>query len=645
MRSATSYFNGTLYRKTLARFWPLWGLWGLWGLGWLFLLPLNFLNSWLRYSRQSSSNALRFMLQDAENVPSLLSPGVFLALLFAILCAMAVFGYLYNSRSACWTHALPLRREALFTTQYLAGLSFLLLPLAAAGVLTAAVEVSFLPMEQWGTALSALLTWLLAQSGICLFFFSFAAFCAMFTGHILALPAFYFILNCLVSGLWALVDALMSEFFYGYWSSSGVLTVVEYLTPAHALSRAVNYGVGDEGNQLSSPVTVAVYALAGAALFLVSLYVYRRRHVETAGDVVSIPLVRPLFKYGVSFCVGLCFGMFTVVFFNFYSLTALIPFILLWSAVGYFAAEMLLKKSFRVFRAWKGAAVMAAVLLALCLGCLADVFGVASRVPAPGQVTSVEVMLDMGYPSDGGQTLSAYLDDPNQIQIITALHQAIVDNRDREGLDPDSDNDYTSAYLTYQLSNGSELRRRYAGVPIRAGDLDTPGTVAHAMQQLLADRELVATAYGFDKFLEDGRLTGAWLDRINNAKGELEYNIYVDDYAQELWDAVQQDFAEGTIGVRYLFDQGGDRLKGTYRTDLTFSLTAYRKPGSNQKDYSVQASPASYDIDETLSVTLTPNARHTLAVLEQTGIFKEGYSLAAHETADYDPAYPDTAAH
>ncbi len=642
MRSATSYFNGTLYRKTLARFWPLWGLWGV---GWLFLLPLNFLNSWLRYSRQSSSNALRFMLQDAENVPSLLSPGVFLALLFAILCAMAVFGYLYNSRSACWTHALPMRREALFTTQYLAGLSFLLLPLAAAGVLTAAVEVSFLPMEQWGTALSALLTWLLAQSGICLFFFSFAAFCAMFTGHILALPAFYFILNCLVSGLWALVDALMSEFFYGYWSSSGVLTVVEYLTPAHALSRAVNYGVGDEGNQLSSPVTVAVYALAGAALFLVSLYVYRRRHVETAGDVVSIPLVRPLFKYGVSFCVGLCFGMFTVVFFNFYSLTALIPFILLWSAVGYFAAEMLLKKSFRVFRAWKGAAVMAAVLLALCLGCLADVFGVASRVPAPGQVTSVEVMLDMGYPSDGGQTLSAYLDDPNQIQIITALHQAIVDNRDREGLDPDSDNDYTSAYLTYQLSNGSELRRRYAGVPIRAGDLDTPGTVAHAMQQLLADRELVATAYGFDKFLEDGRLTGAWLDRINNAKGELEYNIYVDDYAQELWDAVQQDFAEGTIGVRYLFDQGGDRLKGTYRTDLTFSLTAYRKPGSNQKDYSVQASPASYDIDETLSVTLTPNARHTLAVLEQTGIFKEGYSLAAHETADYDPAYPDTAAH
>ena len=45
-----------------------------------------------------------------------------------LVCAMAVFSYLYSSRSACMMHALPLRREALFLTQYLAGLSFLLLP-------------------------------------------------------------------------------------------------------------------------------------------------------------------------------------------------------------------------------------------------------------------------------------------------------------------------------------------------------------------------------------------------------------------------------------------------------------------------------------------------------------------------------------
>ena len=35
MRSATSYFNFTLFRKNLSRFWPIWGLYGL---IWLVLL-------------------------------------------------------------------------------------------------------------------------------------------------------------------------------------------------------------------------------------------------------------------------------------------------------------------------------------------------------------------------------------------------------------------------------------------------------------------------------------------------------------------------------------------------------------------------------------------------------------------------------
>ena len=38
MRSGTSFFNSTLYRKTMTRFWPLWALYGV---IWAFLIPLN----------------------------------------------------------------------------------------------------------------------------------------------------------------------------------------------------------------------------------------------------------------------------------------------------------------------------------------------------------------------------------------------------------------------------------------------------------------------------------------------------------------------------------------------------------------------------------------------------------------------------
>ncbi|MCI8304640.1 MAG: hypothetical protein HFF52_08440 [Lawsonibacter sp.] len=621
MRSATSYFNGTLYRKTMARFWPLWALWGL---GWMFLLPLRLLNLYFSYSAQHNASAHKQLLDAARNTPEVLTPCAILTLFFAVLCAMAVFGHLYNSRSACWTHALPLRREALFTTQYLAGLSFLLLPLAAAGVLTAIVEMSFLPVADWGEVLSALLVCLLAQSGVCVFFFSFAAFCAMFTGHILALPAFYFILNWLVAGILFLVDALLNEFYYGYIGTAAMYTVSEYCTPIAALGRAVNWRW--RYSSLESPETVAAYAAVGAALFFAALMVYRRRHVETAGDVVAVSVVRPVFKYGVAFCSGLAFGMFTAAFFNFMSLSTLIPCILVWTVIGYFAAEMMLKKSFRVWKAWKGGAAVTGVMLVLCLVCFLDLFGVVERVPDPGQVVSVRVDVDMGYPYDGGRTLSANLTDPAQIEKIVALHQAIVDNRDNEDRGADSDSDYTSAYLYYTLSGGGRLDRRYCSVPLCAEDLDTPGTVAFALMQLLDDRGLVARAYGFDGFLEDARLTSAYLDGVQlTSQEEYDAPVYLDDYRQELWDAVQQDFAEGNIGVRWPFGFNRTYQEHVYSARLIFEAAEnYSETAGEAGAYDKTVSSSR---SMSLGITLTPDARHTLAVLDKTGIFEEGYTL------------------
>ena len=617
MRSATSYFNGALYRKTLARFWPLWGLWGV---GWLFLFPLRLLTWYFEVSGWHSNDPRQDLLREAINLPNMLSPGVLLALGFAVLCAMAVFGYLYNGRSACWTHALPVRREALFTTQYLAGLSFLLLPLLAVGILTAIIEVSFLPMGDWNMALSALLTWLLAQSGMCLFFFSFAAFCAMFTGHILALPAFYFILNGLAAGLWFLLDALMREFYYGYVSASSVWTMVQWLTPVAALEDAVGWEYRD-GMELSSPGTVAVYALLGLILFSAALWVYRRRHVETAGDVVAVAIVRPVFKYGVSFCVGLSFGMFTAAFFNLYGSKTLTLCILVWAVIGCFAAEMLLKKSFRVLSAWKGAAVVAGVLLVICVVCFLDLFNIVGRVPAVNQVDSVDLDLWLGSPYDDGRRLDITLTDPEHIAMVTALHQAVVDNRDK---DSGYFGDYTTVYLHYTLSNGGKLNRDYSSVPIYEADLEVPGTVACAFQAFLEDRELVRKAYGFDTFLEDAILTTARLRTVKQDGGVT--SVYVNDFIQELWDAVQQDFDEGTIGLRFPFHENQKMVESLYQTSLIFGATdnaVVGRPGMEM------TKPANYELE----IYLTTNAKHTLAVLDKTGLWEEGYALYNWEDA------------
>ena len=106
-------------------------------------------------------------------------------------------------------------------------------------------------------------------------------------------------------------------------------------------------------------------------------------------------------------------------------------------------------------------------------------------------------------------------------------------------------------------------------------------------------------------------------------------SVYVDDYAQELWDAVLADFDEGTIGLRYPFDNSKDRKENTYITDLVFGATRNQVAGRP----GFEGTSAHYSNYE-LRVTLTPNARHTLAVLDKTGLWEEGYALHSWENED-----------
>ena len=66
MRSVTLYFNNTLYRKTMARFWPLWGLWGVF---WMFLLPLYMLTRYFHVPQWVSTGPQDILLDAAQEVP------------------------------------------------------------------------------------------------------------------------------------------------------------------------------------------------------------------------------------------------------------------------------------------------------------------------------------------------------------------------------------------------------------------------------------------------------------------------------------------------------------------------------------------------------------------------------------------------
>ena len=120
MRSGTSCFNSPLYRKTMGRFWPLWVLYALM---WALVIPINLLNTYFSVNSVVDlieADREQWLREAAQSACGWVQPGVLIACCFGVLCAMAVFGYLHNNRSACMMHALPMRREPLFVTQYLA---------------------------------------------------------------------------------------------------------------------------------------------------------------------------------------------------------------------------------------------------------------------------------------------------------------------------------------------------------------------------------------------------------------------------------------------------------------------------------------------------------------------------------------------
>ena len=468
------------------------------------------------------------------------------------------------------------------------------------------------------TALDSLGVWLLGQSAMCLFFYSFAVFCGMFTGNILALPIFYGILNFLVFYLTETIAGFVSEFLYGMslsaWTNH---SFVHWATPMLQMSVALRRE--SDAVYMDRPGILAIYALAGIVLTVLALMVYKRRHIESAGDVVAVRLVRPVFQYGVAISTGL---LGTILLFVFWGLSApdhftLIVSVVLWSAAGYFAATMLLDKTFRVFHKWKGAAVLSAVLVLFSLALEFDAFGFIHRVPKVEDVQDMSYFSIYGfYYSGTGNTI--YVDedtglgtDPARQEKMIALHQAITD-LPKDLRDASGDNS-VGVELRYKLANGNELTRRYYGVPVWYKDRDVPGTVAYCIEQLCQDRELLWHSYGLDQQPEENTLW-AEVDGVRNAStnqytttGSLGNAV-----STRLWTAVQKDFDEGTIGVQYLFAEEG--WQDMYDAILRF----YWADPASYPDR-----PATYGPSVMVSISLTPQARHTLAVLEEAGILEE----------------------
>ena len=451
MKSKISFFNAGIFKSMLKRFWPLWTAYFA---VWFMCLPLPLLVARLQGVKESAVTVVTAAMKTSVEA------SVVSGFLMGILAAMAVFGFLYNSRSCGMIASTPVRREAVFCSAYLAGV----LPVLAANLFIAVLNWLFtLSSGIEGACIFKMNAILFAVNSMeFLIFFSISAFIAMLTANIVALPVLYLIFNFVFLGMEYVVRMLYGMFIFGY--SDLPDCVLEFMSPLiYLFTRIginVNISTGSAAVSLTNWSALLGYIIAAVVFSVTALLLYRKRRMESAGDVIAVNSLRPVFKFCVTACAALCFGLlfFVIISTLFTSLSmsmlVLSAGLIIGAFIGYFASEMLLKKSFHVFKgSWKGFVITAVLCIVFAFVCVTDLFDLSSQLPDADDIEAI---------SCSSKSCGVDIKNRSDIEALLKVNKAIIADRDKyEGLD-DTDLENTGyVSIRYKLKDGRVICRGY----------------------------------------------------------------------------------------------------------------------------------------------------------------------------------------
>lgn len=563
MRSRTSFCNATVLRKDLTRFAPVWGLYTVFLLL-VFLVPEYTSTAWVAYD----------VVSFAEGMGPL-------HLIYAGICANVLFGDLFSPRMCNALHAMPLRREGWLFTHALAGLLFCLVPSAlVAGILVA------LTQEYYMVAL----LWLAATALEFLFFFGVAVFSVQCSGNRLGMIAVYLILNLFAGLVYVVTDQLYEPLLYGVDLNSEVFRflcpviwlsdcdLIHY-TIQHPLDTGVLEGIAPDGW-----IYLAVAAVLGLVLLVLAVVLYRKRHLERAGDLIAWKPLKPVFLVIFTVACGmLAYGMNSI-----FGIGTSYALVAVGMVVGFFACRMLMERTVRVFR-WKNFlafGIFAVVFAASLVVTKIDPLGVTWYVPEAEDVAFVRLSHENDsyvYRQDEYMLLQA--ETPEAIGKIRNIHgKLLLENHDKtDGV--------SKVELLYRLKNGREVRRYYS--------IDEHTTVYNELRLYFSSPEYIFNTDRWEEFT-------AGVERIDvtlqDAEDYVDVSVKDPEQIQALITALRADCMTGTMAQANTFHVGEEQAGW-----LSISYDAPPIYGDNGLEMAIYP----------FYLNLYPSNVHTIACLEE----------------------------
>ncbi|WP_077622767.1 DUF6449 domain-containing protein [Sediminibacillus massiliensis] len=364
-----------------------------------------------------------------------------------VLLAVFLFRYMQTKKASDFMHSLPISRESLYNHHVFTGIALLIIPVFLTALVLIVMHLTTGASDYY--ELTQVWEWAYAVIVLSLIMFFSAVFVGVFTGISSIHAVLTYLLLLFPAGIIVLIYSNIDFLLYGFPGRYFYDVNSQRFSPITDNIEVYNFKFDwTEG---------IVYLVISFALYLFGMFLYKKRPAEATSQALVFPRMRPVFKYGVSFCAmlfgGFYFGemqsQFTWIIFGY----------VLGSLLGYVMAEMLLQKTWKVFGHWKGYLVFAAVTTIILLLFVFDITGYENRIPETEEIAGVYYTDNPYFQETDNMLEKNLLTSKENIEAVKAFHKQLLD-RPRNRLDSNQESG-ESIFIGYRLENGDFQAREY----------------------------------------------------------------------------------------------------------------------------------------------------------------------------------------
>ena len=380
---------------------------------------------------------------DREHYIEILYNPIVLLTIFVlpVLVSILLFKYTNEEKSSSFIHGLPISKRKLYITNILTGIVMYVIPF-----LINLIIILLLNLGEMGKYLQFvdIMKWF----GVCMLyntiFFAFATFIGTFCASKISHGILTYILMYAPIGELAIASIIMESALFGFKGLSNNLEefrgwpfikIIEDFREmgSYYLSQTIKFEIS----------TIIIYIASIIVMLVLGYFIYKKRKLEITKEFIAFKGLRSFVKYVATFLVNLLSYMyFCDVFEENKIVTLLASFII--TLIAYLIIEMILKKTYKVFKSIIGFIVYAVIVTIGFVILNTGAFGYETRIPKAEDVQEVDFSLN-------SDTIN--FREKQNIENVIDFQQKLI-NEKKKG--------YTEYTLEYKLKDGKKITRKYA---------------------------------------------------------------------------------------------------------------------------------------------------------------------------------------